>query len=283
VSATATPPATSTPPAPDSREERAVATLERHARDATAWGVRWWWHFRFLFFVVFLLLAVVLFWLWLFSAVLAVIRFLIAGLATVLAWLGGKGPHATGPGTASELRDGLQGLWRQRATHYHDLARPLARGAVSMKAMAVRWWHWSPGHKVLALLFGFVFIAVPFAYIVPRPQLVQILDDDVLEYHNTPPGQVKYLIHAASIDNPGELYEYTNERAVWLGKIDPQGLKNKLVVGRYYRLWVIGLRWQYLPTLFPNIIAANEVDASGKRVKDPSNLIPHVPSQPLPR
>jgi hypothetical protein len=139
VSATATPPATSTPPAPDSREERAVATLERHARDATAWGVRWWWHFRFLFFVVFLLLAVVLFWLWLFSAVLAVIRFLIAGLATVLAWLGGKGPHATGPGTASELRDGLQGLWRQRATHYHDLARPLARGAVSMKAMAVRW------------------------------------------------------------------------------------------------------------------------------------------------
>jgi hypothetical protein len=286
VSSIATPPATpaAAPAAPntDTRAERAVAQLEHQARGATAWAVRWWWHFRFIFFVVFLLLAVVLFWLGLVSLVLATLRFFIAGLATVLAWLGGKGPHGTGPGTAAELRDGLRTLWRQRATHYHDLARPIVRGTVALRDMMVRWWHWSPGHKLLALVVSLVFIGVPVTYIVPRPHLVQILDDNVLEHHNVPNGQLRYLIHAASLTDPGQLHEYTNERAVWLGKIDPQGLKNKLVVGRYYRLWVIGIRWNFLPTLFPNIIAATEVDASGKAIAAPTGLIPYVPSTPLP-
>src|SRR5690606_16798852 len=139
--------------------------------------------------------------------------------------------------------------------------------------MTRTWWRWSPGHKVMALAFGIAFIGVPSLYIVPRPHSVQILDDDVLEYHNTPSGEIKYLIHAASISNPGKLHEYINERAVHLGKIDPQGLKNQLVVGRYYRLWVIGIRWRFLPTLFPNIISATEIDAQGNAVKNPTHLI----------
>lgn len=267
----------------EDRAERAVGQLERGAHGAAVWATRWWWHFRFVFFVVFLLLAVVLFWLGLFSLVLALLRFILAGVATVLAWLGGKGPHGTGPGTAAELRAGFRTMWRQRATHYHDLARPIVRGSIALRDMGVRWWHWSPGHKVLALVVGFAFVAVPFTYIVPRPHLVQIIDNNALEHHNTKAGQVRYLVHAASLTAPGHLQEYSNERAVWLGKIDPQGLKNKLVVGRYYRLWVIGIRWQFLPTLFPNIISATEVDARGNAVASPSGLIPHVPSEPFPQ
>jgi hypothetical protein len=281
VSSVATPPP-APPPSAEARAELTVDAIERRAQGAASWAVRWWWHFRFVFFVVFLLLAVVLFWLWLVSMVLATLRFAIAGLAAVLAWLGGKGLHGSGPGSGAELRDGMRDLWRQRATHYHDLGRPIARGAVALRQMMVRWWRWSPGHKVLALVFGAVFIALPFAYIIPRPHLVQILDDNVIEYHNTPPGQLRYLIHAASLSTPGKLYEYINERAVHLGKIDPQGVKNQLVVGRYYRIWVVGIRWRFLPTLFPNIIAVSEVDATGKKLDKPSGLIPYVPSQPLP-
>lgn len=261
------------------REERVVARVEARVRDSAAWAVRWWWHFRLLFFVVFLLLAVVLFWLWFITLMLGVLRFVLSGLAVILAWLGGRGPHGSGPGTAEQLGAGLRDLWRKRASHYHELARPVATGVLALRHMLVQWWRWSPGYKILALTFTLVFVGVPMMYVVPRPQVVQILDDNAIEHNNAGQKSIRYLIHAVSLSDPGTLYEYENERAVWLGKIDPQGLKNKLVVGRYYKLWVIGIRWRFLPTLFPNIISAHEVDASGNLVESPSHLIPHVPSQ----
>lgn len=268
--------------AASTREEQVVARMESEVQGGVARVVRWWWHLRALFFVVFLLLAVVLFWLWLVSLFFGVIRFALAGLAAVLAWLGGHGLHGTGPGSAAQLGQGFRSLWKKRATHYHELARPIAGGVLALRQMLVQWWHWSTGYKFFALVVGVLFIGVPMMYVVPRPHTVQILDDNAIEHRNTAGGNVRYLIHAASLSDPGTLHEYENERAVWLGKVDPQGLKAKLVVGRFYRVWVIGIRWRFMPTLFPNLISATEVDIEGNPVSDPSHLIPHVPSQTQP-
>lgn len=260
-----------------SREERAVAGLEARVRGVGRWIWRWWWNLRFLFFAVFLVLSVVLFWLWVVSVALAAVRLVLHLLAATLAWFGGRGPHGhRGPGTLTHLRTSLKSVWRERMGHYRELARPVARGYVAIRDALVEFWRWSPGYKLATVVSTFFLVVIPGSYIVPRPHLVQIIDDNVIEHHNAPNGTIRYLIHAADLRNPGKLREYENERAVHLGKIDPQGLKNYLVPGRYYRLWVVGLRWQFLPTLFPNIISATEVDRNGDPMVSPSYLVPET-------
>ena len=267
---------TTTPMTADvSREERLLGKITGAFRALGRRIMHWWWNLRFLFFAVFLLLSVVLFWLWVVSLALAVLRTVLHLLAAVLAWFGGKGPHGHhGPGTLAHLRAALRSAWRERMGHYRELARPVARGYVAVRDAFVEFWRWSPGYKVAALVSTFAFVVIPGSYVVPRPHLVQIIDNNVLEHHDAPNGAVRYLIHAVDLNNPGKSREYQNERAVHLGKIDPQGLKNQLVPGRFYRLWVIGLRWYYLPTLFPNIISATEVDQNGTPLDTPSHLIP---------
>jgi len=261
--------------AASSREERALERIASWFRGVGNGIWRWWWHLRFLFFAVFLLLAVVIFWLWVITLALGVVRFLLHLVAAVLAWLGGKGPHGHhGPGIYASLRGTLRSVWQDRTAVYGDLARPVARGYLSIRSALVEFWRWSPGYKLASIITTLALVVVPALYVVPRPHLVQILDDNVLEHHNAPNGQVRYLIHAADLNRPGKLREYQNERVVYLGKIDPQGLKNQLVVGRFYRLWVIGIRWYYLPTLFPNIVSVTEVDSTGRPLKEPSHLIP---------
>lgn len=257
------------------REERFLARIQGWFRDLGAWVMRWWWHFRFLFFALFLVLAVVLFWLWVVSVALATVRFLIHAVAALMAWMGGKGPHGhRGPGIRRELSILARSLWAERTGHYRELARPAARGYVAIRHVMLDFWRWSPGYKVAAVVTTIFMVVIPGLYVVPRPHYVQILDDNVIEHHDPPDGVIRYLIHAADLHEPGKLREYENERALRLGKIDPQGLKNSLVPGRYYRLWVVGIRWWYVPTLFPNIIAAREVDREGNPLETPSHLIP---------
>jgi hypothetical protein len=85
---------------------------------------------------------------------------------------------------------------------------------------------------------------------------------------------VGYLIHAIDLDDPSQTREYMNENAWWVGKINPQGLKARLVPGRYYKMWVIGLRWWFAPTLYPNIVSVTETDAKGNALEHPSTFIP---------
>ena len=99
--------------------------------------------------------------------------------------------------------------------------------------------------------------------------------------HYTEDGsQVFYVVHAVDLDNPGHTREYVNENAWWLGKINPQGLKNRLQKGRNFRLWVVGIRWFYKPTLFPNIIGATEIDKQGDPVA-PSLQASPPPAAPV--
>jgi hypothetical protein len=92
--------------------------------------------------------------------------------------------------------------------------------------------------------------------------------------------RVRYLIHAVDIDDPSHTREYQNEVAWWLGKINPQGLKAQLVPGRFYKLEVVGIRWYFLPTLYPNIISAEETDANGVVLDRPSSFVPAISAAP---
>jgi hypothetical protein len=137
---------------------------------------------------------------------------------------------------------------------------------------ARRFFHWTATRKTLALVATTAFVVVPLLYVVPRPQYVQIVDNDVLDYRSA--DQVRYLIHAVDLFDTDQTREYRNEPAWYLGKINEQGLKNQLQPGRFYRLWLVGIRWYYLPTLFPNVIAATETDKEGNTLANPSHFVP---------
>lgn len=267
----------------DTRREDLV--LHRGAgvgRAVAATVLGWWRSLRFLLFTAFLLLAVAAFWLWLISAVLSAVRAVLQAVATLLMWLAGGAPRAPGVTFTQAIARGAGGLWGRRLVYYRRTARPIARNYLTVRASAVRFWRWHPAQKLAAVVTALLFVGIPAAYVVPRPHYVQILSNNALEHHN--PGdrrEVRYLIHAVDLFEPGEFREYANERAPYLGKIDPQGLKARLVRGRYYRLWVVGIRWYWLPTLFPNVIAATEVDAKGNTLPEPSHLIPN-PNLPPP-
>ena len=269
------PSASETKPSAEERAEDLIRAAEAQGRRAK-WGMfTWIYNLRFLAFGVYLILAVITFWLWVFTTVLWFIRTVLHLVASILAWIGGGGWHQVrGRNPVQVFGAWFRRFWSDRMSHYRSAARPVARGIVTVRDGMVTFWKWGPAHKIAAVLATFFLVVIPGTYIVPRPHYVQIIDDNVIEHHNPPNGTIRYLIHAVDLHKPSRKYEYQNERAVWLAKIDPQGIKNELVPGRFYRLSVIGIRWQFLPTLFPNIISVTEVDRQGNPLPEPSGLIP---------
>jgi hypothetical protein len=105
---------------------------------------------------------------------------------------------------------------------------------------------------------------------------VQVTDDNAIDYQPGANGNatIRYLIHAVDLNNPGVHHEYTNEQMWWLGKINPQGMKSQLVPGRYYKFMIVGIRWYFMPTLYPNVISATETDEEGNILTEPSHFLP---------
>jgi hypothetical protein len=231
-----------------------------------------WGFFRFLLFLIYLLFAVLSFWLWATSMLFLFIRLALHATMTVLLWLSGGLVSSTGERLSFDKATAdIELWWRRRHGSYSVFVHPVASHAAMMRRSTQRFWHWSLPRKLVGLMAAAAFIALPGLWVVPRPHYVQIVDDNVIDHHQ---GQVRYLVHGVDMFKPGQTREYQNERAVWLGKINPQGIKNRLVVGRFYRLWVIGVRWYWVPTLFPNIIGVTEVDGEGNTLTTPSHLIP---------
>jgi len=253
------------------RAEEAVRAVQHAIRDA-------FFFLRFIPFAFYILLAVLSFWLWVLGALLGLLRFGLRAVMIVLLWISGgiaPPPGRRDAGLADAMRRDLRQLWDSRLVAYEDIARPLARHIVSAQRATRTFVHWSVPRQGFALLVMAIFIGIPALYVVPRPNYVVITDDNATHHEST--GELRYLIHGRDLyDN--EPLEFENEVAWWLGKLDPQGLKSSLQVGRAYRLWVVGIRWWYRPMLFPNIIAATEVDATGRALDQPS--LPPVTSTP---
>jgi hypothetical protein len=248
------------------RAEQVAARVEKGATEV-------WHFFRFVLFLLFLLLLTVAFWLWVFSLILALVRFVLHAVAWVALMLSGGLPPRPGPATgfAEGLQIDLKRLWARRTVVYEDLSRPLARHLVGAQYVGRMFWHWSWFHKGFTVLTLFLTIFVPGLYVIPRAHDVQITDDNAVAYDKNK-NVTTYLVHALDLDVPGKTREYINEEAWYLGKINPQGLKSQLQNGRTYRLWVVGVRWYYLPTLYPNIIAATEIDEHRNTVSTPRRL-----------
>jgi len=257
--------------AASTREGRILASAERAAhrvwRLVTEVGI----FLRILPFAAYLVAAILSFWLWVIWCAVGLVRFLARGLMAVLLWMaGGLAPH---PGSlektvAAALRRDLRYLWFERMLALDAVVRSFRRHAANTRSGLRTFMWWSIPRKGFALVFFAAFVFVPALYVVPRPNLVQVIDNNAIQY--TDNGRtVRYVINAVDLHNPAQIQEYLNERVWWLGKVDPQGLKSTLQPGRYYRLWVVGIRWYYLPTLFPNIIAAQEVDPQGHSIPEP--------------
>jgi hypothetical protein len=264
------------------RAERVVDWFAQGFRDIGNGIIGWWDHLRFLLFGVFLLFAVVAFWLWLISFLLSVVRFFLRIIISVLSALAGGGPqYRRKHYRRNELSLSLREVWGRRTEYYRDMARPVAKTWIATRGSVLSFWHWNAARKLAALLSIAVFVVLPGMFVIPRPQYVQITDDNALD-HNTNNARIRYLVHTVDLFK-GKHREYRNDRAIWLGKINPQGLKAQIVPGRYYRVWVVGIRWYMGPTLFPNIIKATEVDRTGRTLPRPSHLIPSAVSAPAPQ
>ena len=222
---------------------------------------------RFVPFVLYMLLAMLGLWFWGLWAAIGFARFgLRAAMAALLRVSRGVAPRPGPPVSMVEaIRTDVRELWDDRLVVYRRTSRSLARHYIVTRRSLLRFWHWTVPKKSFALLCVAIFIGVPALFVLPRPHEVQIVDNNAIQYSEDG-SQVFYVVHAVDIDDPGHTREYVNETAWWLGKINPQGMKNRLQKGKYFRLWVVGLRWFYKPTLFPNIIAATEIDAQGNPV-----------------
>lgn len=272
-------PATPAAPGLAARAEQVVKTLE-HA------VLQVWTFLRFLLFVVYLLIAILVFWLWVLAAVIGLVRLALKVLMFPLLWLSGGTAPRSGPparNMAAAVQVELQYLWDQRLVAYDELARPLARHLMGAKRATRTFWHWPLIRKAFTLAVIGGLVVLPGSYIIPRPHDVQITDDNAVEYDKAT-NKTTYLVHALDLHVEGKHREYLNEDAWYLGKINSQGLKSQLQIGRTYRLWVVGLRWYYMPTLYPNIISATEIDEKGNTTKQPARLATPAQAQtPAPR
>jgi hypothetical protein len=235
-----------------------------------------WTFLRFLVFVVYLLIAVIVFWLWAITAAIGMIRLLCRALMLLLLSLSGsrvpRPPVPTAPSTSLAVKRELVALWDLRLEAYEELARPLARHLIGARRATRTFWHWSPSRKAFTLMVTGWLVVVPGLYVVPRSHDVQITDDNAVAYDKKT-SKTTYLVHALDLHAANTTREYLNEDAWYLGKINSQGLKSQLQIGRTYRLRVVGIRWYYMPTLYPNIISATEIDADGNPVERPGRLV----------
>lgn len=229
---------------------------------------------RFGLFVIYALLGVVAFWLWFLSSVLLVARLALKAVLTPLLWLADgppRGPKGVKRGVATAVVSETTLRWQRREILYEELSRPLARGFIEARRVTHRFWHFSLPRKALIAVVGFFLVIVPGMYVVPRPNYVQVIDDNALN-HSENGTKVEYLIHAVDLFDGDKTREYRNENMWYFGKINAQGMKNRIQPGRYYKFWVVGLRW-YVPTIFPNIIALQEVDKDGNVLEHESHFI----------
>lgn len=253
----------------EAKVERGLAQFVRVIREI-------WMSLRFLLFVVYVVFALLSFWLTVLLAALFAVRFLLRGFLRLLLWASGavpRDPWKPRRTAIQAISEECRTRWAQRQLAYEAAARPVARHILVTRRAATTFWHWSLPHKVFALIATFFFVIVPGTYVVPRPHYVQLIDDNAIEYGEDG-NPTRYLIHAVDLFDLDKTREYENERAWWFGKINPQGLKNTLQTGRFYKFWVVGLRWYYLPTLYPNIITATETDAQGQPLEHPSHFLP---------
>lgn len=261
---------------PPSREEQATARADAYVNHVIAGAQRAahdvWSVGRFLLFVLYLVLAIVSIWIWIIETVFAALRFVVRALMIVLLWLSGGVAPRPGPparSIAESIRRDLRYAWGRRVHAYQGLATTAATHFVGARRATRTFWHWSIPRQAFALILALAFVGVPLLYVIPRPHYIILTDDNAVHYEDEGK-QVKYLVHGVDLFDQSTPREYLNEDAIYLGKVDSQGLKSQLLPGRSYRVWVVGIRWYKYPRLFPNIITATEVDAAGNTVPNPS-------------
>lgn len=258
--------------APPTTRRGPVLTVAHAIRDT--WNV-----LRFSIFLLYLLLAILSIWMWMVGAAVGVCRVGLRSAMLVLLRLsrGQSSEEYESLRVPQSWRNDLRALWNERLDVYRDVAERVAQQYVAWRNATRTFWHWTVGRKAVATILGTLFIGVPALFIVPRPHEVQITDDNAV-HHEAGGERVRTVVHAIDLHDPDSTREYVNEDAWWLGKLDSHGLKSELKPGRYYRLWVVGLRWYHGPTLFPNIIGATEISEAGDPIEGRAKLLRQVPA-----
>ncbi|MGE0040885.1 MAG: hypothetical protein AB7H88_05340 [Vicinamibacterales bacterium] len=268
-------------------ESRVGSAFVRFGRFLKRIVIDAWELLRFLPFAGYVVLSILGFWLWLVEVFFSQVRFVMRLGMVLMLWLSGGVPPRPGrrDGVLEGAQDDVLLLWDQRFAAYEQLARPLARQYLALRRATRRFWYWTLTRKAFVVLLVGVFVGIPGMYIVPRPHYVQVTDDNATHYENDGT-KVYYLVHAVDLFQRGKTREYENEDAWWLGKVNSQGLKSQLQPGKFYKFWVVGIRWYKAPILFPNIISATEVDQHGRPLENPSRLMtappPTVSGPPAP-
>jgi hypothetical protein len=237
-----------------------------------------WAVISFVLFIAYFATAILRFWLWLFCVFFALLATGVQVATIPLSVLSGARPFRLTVKPASSTAVSIVPLKSApvKTPEKGDLFWPLRRLYQPVPEALQSFWHYNVERKVIALLMSMALVVLPGMFIVPRPHSVQILDNNSLNYADSKIGQSNagYVVHGIDLDDPETTHEYINENVWWLAKLNSQGLKANLRPGRYYRLWVVGIRWWLSPALYPNIISATELDSKGNVLSEPSKFIP---------
>jgi hypothetical protein len=239
-------------------------------------------------FIAYFSTAILRFWLWFFCVIFALLAIGVHLATLPLSVLSGARPLRLNAKAESaktiNVKTAPTGdlsiipvkLIPAKAHDKGNFSWPLKRLLQPVPQALQSFWRYNIERKVIALLMSMALVVLPGMFIVPRPHTVQILDNNSLNYADFKIGQSNagYVVHAVDFDDPEITHEYINENIWWLAKLNSQGLKANLRPGRYYRLWVVGVRWWLSPALYPNIIAATELDSKGNVLSEPSKFVP---------
>lgn len=263
---------------------------ERAARQPKWLGViarDFWFVISLGLFVIYFLTAILRFWLWLVSLFFAFLASCLRLLTVPLSVLSGARPPTPQP---KQLPLAVTGNDSAASTPPAPLpsktrtapARPIHHFVAPAHSAWHSFWHYSVERKVVAVTLSVGLVVLPAMYVVPRYHEVQVLDNNALNYQDSAIGQstAGYLVHAIDISDPSTTRVYINETVWWLGKLNTQDLKARLRPGHYYRLWVVGWRWWYSPTLYPNIIFATEIDVQGNKITPTLTPTPNLAPTP---
>jgi hypothetical protein len=230
---------------------------------------------RFVVFCVYVLLGVVSFWLMVPVVLFWLLRTVIQLLMRPLLYAAEGGSLRSRSGCRRRADEAMmeeaREQWEKRHDAYRLLAARSAYTIMAVKLAALRFWDFSFPRKAVIAIITFFLVFLPGMYLVPRAHYVQVRDNNALN-HLDDGARIEYLIHAVDLFDMNQTREYRNENIPWLGKINAQGMKNRIVPGRYYKFWIVGIRW-YMPQMYPQLIDVIETDATGKPLEVPSHFI----------
>ncbi len=218
---------------------------------------------RILLFVVYVLIAILRFWIWFLEKVLTTLRMLIRLLTVPLGVASGLPFGASFKAKSDNFF--FKSFWKYTYfTIIREFLIEVRDTMIIVREGIYTFWELSFARKVVVLVIPFFLVLGPLGFIIPRPQEVEIVAINSIRDNIATAGDASYVILAKGFDGPHDFRQYVNKDAWWLTKVNSQRLKTILKEGKKFQVWIVGYRIVFPIEMYPNMVYAVELDENGK-------------------